>query len=763
MKRSLVLLLTGLYLSFFNLSFGQPPRGLQVQSPQVNSDKSVTFRYSSRNAKTVLLEGQFLKEPLPMAKDSNGTWSITIPKIKPDIYPYSFLVDQTQVADPANVFIFANERYKASLVDVPGEKPLIHALRNVPHGDVRYQYYHSRTLGRTRNMLVYTPPGYDASGKTKYPVLYLIHGGSDTEETWFRVGRANLIADNLMAEGKALPMIIVMPYGNVRPSPMAEFTNDVVKDIIPFMEANYPVYTDSRHRAVAGFSVGGGQTLNIGLTNPDKFAYVCSYAPYTATEEFRSNFGNWSPDANAMNKQLSLFTISVGTDDFLYESVKQNVKMFQDKGVNLQTWIVDGGHTWMNCRRFLAKTLEQVFNPAALPVKQIQNKDAAELTGVYRNVFKEAGYKQADINKKLKKAYADLFEGPNRIYFEVGDSMGYVSDIKNHDARTEGMSYGMMVAVQLNKKDVFDRVWRYSKKYLQHQSGPREGYFAWSFNPKTLKRNSDGSASDGELYYITSLLFAANRWGNNTGINYYAEARRILDAMWKKDGTGNIYNLINTEHKQITFVPEGGSYNWTDPSYHLPAFYEIWVDYAKDGHELFYKECADTARAFLHRACHPVTGLNADYTEFSGEPHSTRWMPAAFRYDSWRVPMNISMDYAWYGKDAAWQKDYATRIQGFLKSKGMDTYDDQFNLDGSKPEYILQAGGFKKLRHSLGLISTSATTTLINKEMDFVHALWNAKLEPYEDGYFDPYYDGLMYLFSLMHLSGNYQIITPSK
>ncbi|MEN2398735.1 glycosyl hydrolase family 8 [Flavobacterium sp. MC2016-06] len=382
----------------------------------------------------------------------------------------------------------------------------------------------------------------------------------------------------------------------------------------------------------------------------------------------------------------------------------------------------------------------------------------------YRNIFLETGYKKEAIDKKLSKAYYDIFEGPNRVYFAVGDTMAYISDVKNKDARTEGMSYGMMVAVQLNKKDVFDRIWRFSKAYLQHQSGPREAYFAWSLDPVTMKQNSPGSASDGELYYVTSLLFASNRWGNTTGINYYKEARRILDAMWKKDGTGNIYNLINTEHKQISFVPEGDGYHWTDPSYHLPAFYEVWSEYAKDGHEEFYKACADTSRVFLHRATHPVTGLNSDYTEFNGKPHVTNWMPAGFRYDSWRVPMNIAMDYTWFGKDKKWQKEYAVRFQKFLRSKGINTYEDQFNLDGSTPEFILQAGTVKKLRHSIGLVSTAASTALINDEkgsLDFVHAIWEAKLEPYEDGYFDPYYDGLLYLFSLMHLSGNYQIITP--
>jgi len=391
-------------------------------------------------------------------------------------------------------------------------------------------------------------------------------------------------------------------------------------------------------------------------------------------------------------------------------------------------------------------------------------KEASFFSGSYPNLFREAGYKQKDIDEKLAKAYHDIFEGPNRVYFEVDDSTAYVSDVKNHDARTEGLSYGMMIAVQLNKKDVFDRIWRWSKKYLQHQDGPREGYFAWSINPKTMKKNSEGSASDGELYFVTDLLFASNRWGNNTGINYYGEARRILDAMWKKDGTGNIFNLFNTEHKQISFVPEGDGYKWTDPSYHLPAFLEVWALYAKDGHEQFYKDCADTSRAFLHRACHPVTGLNPDYSDFSGAPHNTRWMPVAFRFDSWRVPMNISMDYNWFGKDKTWQEDYAKRFQNFLRSRGIDTFEDQFNPDGSTPDVILQAGGFKKLRHSLGLVSTAACTSLINKEknsFDFVHALWNAKLEPYEDGYFDPYYDGLLYLFGLMHLSGKYQIIKP--
>lgn len=385
-------------------------------------------------------------------------------------------------------------------------------------------------------------------------------------------------------------------------------------------------------------------------------------------------------------------------------------------------------------------------------------------TGKYRNLFLEAGYKQEAIDAKLGKAYHDLFEGPNRVYFEVGDSMGYVSDLKNHDARTEGLSYGMMIAVQLNKKEVFDRIWRWSKHYLQHKGGPRDGYFAWSANPETGKLNSEGTASDGELYYVTALLFASNRWGNDTGIDYYAEARRILDAMWNKDGSEGINNILNVEHKQISFVPESERYHLTDPSYHLPAFFEIWAEYANDGHEQFYRDCADTSRAYLHRVCHPITGLNPDYSEYSGKLSGRHPFRAAFRYDSWRVPMNIAMDYSWYCKDADWQQDYCRRIQNFLYSRGMDTFEDQFNMDGTLPEWILPAGGYQKLRHSLGLISTSGAASLMSTEAlgwKFVDKVWNARLDPYEDGYFDPYYDGLLYLFSLMHLSGNYRIITP--
>jgi len=342
-------------------AMSQAPRAAAPVSPQVSTDNSATFRFSAPNAKEVFLTGEFLKEKQPMTKDAAGVWAITVPNIKPDIYPYAFVADGIQVADPNNTRIFANERFKFSLVDVKGSTPLPHAVRNVPHGKVTYRLYKSASLNTTRELLVYTPPGFDANNPKKYPVLYLIHGGSDTQETWTKVGQANFIADNLIADKKAVPMIIVMPYANTRPAPMGKFNDEVVSDIIPFIQANYPVLTDQPNRAIAGFSVGGGQTMEVGISNPDKFAYVSAYAPYPETAEFRAIFADWKPDAAKLNKQYKLFSFSVGTEDFLYQSTLKNMDMFKEKGVKFESLVVPGGHTWMNCKLYLADTLPKLF------------------------------------------------------------------------------------------------------------------------------------------------------------------------------------------------------------------------------------------------------------------------------------------------------------------------------------------------------------------------------------------------------------------
>ena len=382
----------------------------------------------------------------------------------------------------------------------------------------------------------------------------------------------------------------------------------------------------------------------------------------------------------------------------------------------------------------------------------------------YRNLFAELGYKQKDIDKKLKSVFESVFYGPDKVYFEVGDSMAYISDIKNHDVRTEGMSYGLMIAVQFDRKDIFDRLWRWGKKYMQHQEGPLKGYFAWSCKTDGT-RNAQGPASDGELYYVTSLIFASNRWGNSTGINYLAEAQNILDCSMQKIGMERVAPLINLEHQLITFTPDPFGGRFTDPSYHIPAFYEVWARWAEDGRSEFWRVCARKSREYLHKSIHPVTGLNPDYNNYDGTLlGSKRVIGDAFRFDSWRVPMNIALDYSWACADRKWQQEYGNKIQNFFYSQGIDSFVDQYNVDGTTVTELLGAGGYKKLRHSLGLVATTAAVSLVcthDKSREFVDRLWNAKHVPYDDGYFDAYYDGLLRLFAFMHLSGNYRIIFP--
>lgn len=396
----------------------------------------------------------------------------------------------------------------------------------------------------------------------------------------------------------------------------------------------------------------------------------------------------------------------------------------------------------------------------ALPWEQ-----GAAVTGKYRNLFAEMGYPQEEIDAKLNDIFNGLFYGPDKIYFEVGDTLGYISDLKNHDVRTEGMSYGMMAAVQLDKKDIFDRLWRWSKKYMQHKDGERKGYFAWSCKPDGT-RNAEGSASDGELYYITALIFASNRWGNDTGIDYLAEARNILDMSMQKSGMEKAAPLIDLNTRLITFTPDSWGGRYTDPSYHVPAFYEVWADYAGDGRSAFWRDCAKKSREYLHKVVHPVTGLNPDYSAYDGSPRGNGFIIGdAFRFDSWRVPMNIALDYSWSGADGAWQREYADKIQDFFYAQGIDDYVDQYKVDGSPVDRVLQAGDQSQLRHSVGLVSTLGAASLASthlKGREFAERLWNSKHEPYSDGYFDAYYDGLLRLFAFMHLSGNYRLIHPS-
>jgi enterochelin esterase family protein len=307
-----------------------------------------------------------------MTKDANGIWTITLGPVEPEIYPYSFIVDGIQVADPKNSWIFPNEGFQNSVIEIPDATPKVYSIQNVPHGTVSYRYYYSKELG-TRPLVIYTPPGYEQNVNEKYPVFFLLHGTTDTEETWTKVGRANIILDNLIAQGKAKPMIIVMPYGRAFPvitkesgslrnwENLQEFQKDFKNYILPFVENNYRVKPGPEYKAIAGFSGGGGTSLYIGLGNPDLFAYVCGYAPGMLQSEFDRN--NAVPFANPelTNKRLKLFWLGCGKEDSLYGVLQQYLKVLDEKKIKYQSFITDGGHTWMNCKKFLNETAPLLF------------------------------------------------------------------------------------------------------------------------------------------------------------------------------------------------------------------------------------------------------------------------------------------------------------------------------------------------------------------------------------------------------------------
>ena len=346
-------------------------RFIRIVSPEVHADQTVTFRYLAPNATKVELSGQFLKKNLPLIKDDKGVWSVVTGKVKPDIYPYNFIVDGVAVADPNNVDLFPNERFKGSLLDVKGKSQSVQDLQNVPHGKVTYAFYHSQSLDLERPLLIYTPPSY--SENKRYPVLYLIHGMTDTHETWYKVGRMNNILDNLIAQGKAEPMIVVMPYANAYPALMKKdpntqmnlmstdlFTNELLKEIIPYVETNYYAKTDRDNRAIAGFSLGGRQTLGAGLGHPDMFAYVCPMAPAVFPQGVAESFQN-DYAAPGQLRTLKLLWIGCGKDDSLYAGAKAMAAELKKNKVPCETFYTSGGHTWMNCRIYLTTIAQKLF------------------------------------------------------------------------------------------------------------------------------------------------------------------------------------------------------------------------------------------------------------------------------------------------------------------------------------------------------------------------------------------------------------------
>jgi len=327
--------------------------------------------------------------------------------------------------------------------------------------------------------------------------------------------------------------------------------------------------------------------------------------------------------------------------------------------------------------------------------------------------------------------------------------------------RSEGMSYGMMIAVQLNQKAEFDALWNWARTYMYHSSPahPACGFFSWSVKANGTP-NDEMPAPDGEEYFAMSLYFAAGRWGNGTGIyNYQAEADRLLTDMRHRHlitgptitGPRTAGALFDAEHCVVCFSADTNAWNRTDPSYQLPAFYELWARWGLPADRTFWQQAAAASRDFFQRAANPVTGLTSEYANLDGSPWTSSWNPQSgnFAFDAWRTAMNWSVDWAWWAKDSR-ERILSDRLQTFFASQGMTNYANQYALDG-KP---------LSTDHSTGLTAMNAVASLAATQpraKDFVNEFWNA---PIPAGKWR-YYDGLLYLMGLLHCSGEFRIWPP--
>ena len=369
------------------------PMAMAAQ-PRCNADGTVTFQYKNETAKTVQVDVQFAGRK-DMTRGADGQWTVTLGPAAPDMYPYCFIVDGISVMDPENPQYFPNEGFKNSLLEIPArDGQLAHDIANVPHGRVEYVNYYSKTLGATNHAVVYLPPGYMQDFQKRYPVFYLISGTTDTEEVYYKVGRVNYILDNLLAAGKAKEMIVVMPYGNpmkllaggalpAAGQPQTRFggdpfSKDLIEDLMPYVEQNYRTKADRDHRAIGGFSRGGNQALYNGLSNLDKFSYLCSYSSFTSTD-----IPNVYDQADDTNKKIRLFWLGVGTDDFLYGNARDYMAFLDQKGIrSVKEFTTDKfGHTWMNAKYFLYKTLPLLFNKKAAENAMKDGQPAPAATG----------------------------------------------------------------------------------------------------------------------------------------------------------------------------------------------------------------------------------------------------------------------------------------------------------------------------------------------------------------------------------------------
>jgi len=349
-----------------------PPAALVT--PEVHSDDSVTFRFRAPNAQEVTLNREGA-EPLPMQKGDQGIWTVNTAPLPPDYYGYSIVVDGARSIDPYNPLLKLNLLSTENMVHVPGPPSLPWELNTVPHGEIHHHFYESAVCDDQRDYYVYTPPGYDPAAKTTYPVLYLLHGYSDDASGWSAVGRANVILDNLIAQGKAKPMIVVMPLGygtmeiirlgwgawshtDVRDKNFANFREALLTEVMPKVESEYRVTKGRNSRAIAGLSMGGSESLLTGLNHLDQFAWVGAFSSGGLPEPFDKDFAGL--DAKA-NQQIRLLWIACGTEDRVIKVNRDFREWLKTKGVQHTDIETPGMHTWMVWRRNLAAFAPLLF------------------------------------------------------------------------------------------------------------------------------------------------------------------------------------------------------------------------------------------------------------------------------------------------------------------------------------------------------------------------------------------------------------------
>lgn len=356
--------MTALMISLV-LALQGPPA--PVASPEVHADRTVTFRLRAPRAAEVLLNGEWKGGgKIAMTRDESGLWSVTVGPLEPDLYGYSFSVDGMSVTDPVNGALKPMRSPRTSVVDIPGDPPRLHEYQEVSHGTIHLHEYVSKTLGRRRLLRVYTPPGYDRETSASYPVLYLFHGSGDNEATWTSFGHAHLIADNLLAQGRAKPMILVMTDGHAVVGPEARaknvemFGRDLLDDVMPFVESTYRTRADRDHRAIAGLSMGGGQSLIVGLNHLERFAWIGGFSSAISNPE--TTIAPALADPANTNAKLRLLWIACGKDDGLVKNAQALSDVLKQRDIRHELKITEGNHSWPVWRRYLGEFLPLLFS-----------------------------------------------------------------------------------------------------------------------------------------------------------------------------------------------------------------------------------------------------------------------------------------------------------------------------------------------------------------------------------------------------------------